>query len=330
MLKKQICIICTFIMVLSMGMTAQASDTKITSMKLTFSWSAEPKSGDEIGSINVKTDSSQFSVDSAEYETDNETWVVGDRPVVLVQLTAADGYRFSSTSSSRFNLSGCSADYKSAKTYDDGATLELEVYLKRIGGKLDGVDNMEWSDAVATWDEMDGAKSYSVRLYRDQKSVITVETTGTSYDFSGYVNQEGSYTFRVQAVSSYNDRTGEWSGDSPDYYVDEEEAWTVNGSGRWVQNQSGWWYSYNSGGYPLNCWKLIGDVWYYFNRDGYMVTGWQRLDGSWYYLNPNGAMVTGWQVIDGKWYCLDSSGVLYQDTRTPDGYEVDKNGVWWQ
>lgn len=330
MLKRQICLVMAAVMTLAMGMTAQAADTKITSMKITFSYDTEPKSGDSIGSINAKTDSSQFYIDSAEYVTDNENWTVGDRPVVRVDMTARDGYRFSSTSSSRFSLSGCSATYKSAKTYDDGSTMELEVYLKRIGGKLGDVDNMEWSGTVAVWDAMDGAKSYNVRLYRDDKSVETVSTTGTSYDFGGYINREGSYTFRVQAISSYNNRAGEWTDDSPEHYVDEEEARTIGGNGRWVQDQKGWWYSYSAGGYPSSCWKLINNIWYYFNRDGYMATGWQRLDGYWYYLNSDGAMLTGWQFINGKWYCMDGSGVMYENTRTPDGYYVDGNGVWVQ
>lgn len=332
MIKKPLCFVLAAIMTLAMGMTSQAADTKITSMKITFSYESgsEPKSGDSIGGITAKTDSSQFDIDSVYYVNNNETWIVGDRPVVRVDLTARDGYRFSSTSSSKFSLSGCSATYKSAKAYDDGSTLELEVYLKRIGGKLSDVDNLEWSGNIAVWDPMDGAKSYNVRLYRDDKSVATVETTGTSYDFSGYINREGSYTFAVQAISSYNNRAGEWSDKSSDNYVDEEDAWKVSGSGRWVQDQTGWWYSYNAGGYPANCWKLINNYWYYFNRSGYMVTGWQKVDGYWYYMNNDGVMLTGWQFINGQWYCMDGSGVMYANTRTPDGFYVNGSGVWVQ
>lgn len=44
-----------------------------------------------------------------------------------------------------------------------------------------------------------------------------------------------------------------------------------------------------------------------------MQTGWVLLDGAWYYFNPNS---------DGK------RGIMYAGQRTPDGYYVDKNGVW--
>ena len=44
-----------------------------------------------------------------------------------------------------------------------------------------------------------------------------------------------------------------------------------------------------------------------------MQTGWVLLDGAWYYFNPSS---------DGK------RGIMYAGQRTPDGYYVDKNGVW--
>lgn len=327
MMKRLTCILLAATLTIAAGFTTLAAETRIDKMKITFSYDAEPKSGETIGTINAKTDSNEFFIDSAEYMNETETWTVGDRPQVLVTMTAKDGYKFSSKSKSHFSLSGCNATYKTARTYDDGMTMELEVYLKRIGGKLSDVENLEWSGASASWDSMEGAKSYNVRLYRDEKSITTVETTGTNYDFSGFMNKEGSYTFRVQAISIYNNRAGEWSDYSDDYYLDEEDLWNNTGYGQWVQNNNGWWYSYSSGGYPANTWKNISNVWYYFNRDGYMVTGWLKLDGNWYYLNSSGAMTTGWQLINGRWYCMDSSGVLYVNTRTPDGYYVDGSGA---
>jgi glucan-binding YG repeat protein len=44
-----------------------------------------------------------------------------------------------------------------------------------------------------------------------------------------------------------------------------------------------------------------------------MQTGWMLLNGVWYYFNP---------ISDGK------RGIMYAGQRTPDGYYVDKNGVW--
>lgn len=71
--------------------------------------------------------------------------------------------------------------------------------------------------------------------------------------------------------------------------------------------------------------------WFYFNEsDKSMKTGWYHDDknGCWYYLNlSDGKMVTGWEIIDGKSYCFDSNGTLYVNAITPDGFQVDENGV---
>lgn len=347
MKKRHICFILSLIFILCMAVTTNAATTKIDKVSLTFSYDEEPKSGSEVGSIKVKSNSQSYYVDYAEYSNETETWSVGDRPVVQIELFAADGYRFSYTSSKYFSLSGCNATFKKAKIYDDGTSMELEVYLKRIGGKLSGTENLVWDGTTATWDEVSGAKSYEVRLYKDDKSVTTEKTTGTSCDFSGYFTKEGCYNFSVRAIASYNDRAGEWSDYSEDYYLEEEDIWHMTGNGRWIQNQKGWWYSYNNGSYPASSWKLIDGQWYYFNWEGYMVTGWQKIDGSWYYLNSSGAMTTGWQYVNnrwyymdgsgimqvgwqyvnGKWYYMDESGAMYANTTTPDGHFVDASGA---
>lgn len=347
MMKKWLSCLLAAAMVLGMATTAQAADTKIDKVTVAFSYDAEPASGDSIGSVRAKTDSSQYTVNYAEYMNEGDRWAVGDRPMVMVELSARDGYRFSYTSKSHFSVSGGGATFNKARIYDDGATMELQVYLKRIGGKLTGAEGLEWDGTTAYWEEIEGAKSYEVRLYRDEKSVTTVETTKTSYDFSANINREGSYTFVVRAVASYNGRAGEWSDYSEDYYVDEEDVPFLPNVGRWELGQGGWWYNYGDGSYPYSTWRNINGSWYYFNRGGYMLTGWQKLDGSWYYLAPSGAMLTGWQYINnvwyylddsgimltdwqyinGKWYYMDSSGAMYANRMTPDGHFVDASGA---
>ena len=320
----------------------------------------------------MTAESAGYTVENAEYTNaeEKDVWTVGDVPEVKVELYAEDGYRFSYTSSSHFSVSGGGADFKRARIYDDGDYIEVYVELDRIGGKLEGASGLDWNDTTATWDEIEGAKSYEVRLLRDDKTVTTVETTGTSYNFGGYFNEEGDYTFRVRAIASYNNRAGDWSDDSDTLYIDEDEVGRYGGSGRWVQDTRGWWYAYDTGGYPTNGWMQIGGLWYLFDNSGYMLTGWQRKDGDWYYMNPSGAMLTGWQAINGAWYYLNPSGVMqtgwqaingawyymnssgvmltgwqnlggqwyylgtngamYANTWTPDGYYVNGSGVWVQ
>lgn len=330
--QRMLCLAMAAVMTVSTGFTTWAADTKIDKVKLKFSYSKAPESGDEIGDITVRAEDSEYNVESAEYTNsdDKDKWTVGDIPEVKIELSAKDGYRFSSTSKSRFTLSGCNAEFKKAKIYDDGDYIEVYAELKRVGGKLDGASGVAWEDTVAVWDEIEGAKSYDVKLLRDEKTVTTVSTTGTSYDFSGYFNKEGDYTFRVRAISSYNNKTGEWSDDSDSLSINEDEIGNYGGSGRWVQDGNGWWYAYDAGGYPASCWKQINGVWYHFNSAGYMQTGWLKLDGVWYYLNASGAMMTGWQAINGKWYYLEENGAMLSNTWTPDGKYVDGSGAWVQ
>ena len=132
----------------------------------------------------------------------------------------------------------------------------------------------------------------------------------------------------------------------------------VSASGIW-QNEGGRWkYRRADGSYETNSWSLIQNTWYCFDAEGYMRTGWyfETKDQHWYYLLPSGAMATGWQNIDGKWYFLNDitrgntgwtrqesawtvnqqqnpgmpQGALYQSGMTPDGYQVDSQGVWVQ
>lgn len=102
-------------------------------------------------------------------------------------------------------------------------------------------------------------------------------------------------------------------------------------------------YYYSDGLLASNCWLEITwnntTHWYHFSASGIMDTGWIKDNlGNWYYLNVSadkvyGSMVTGWNLIDGKWYYFNEKsdgfkGTLLTDTTTPDGYQVDADGVW--
>lgn len=114
--------------------------------------------------------------------------------------------------------------------------------------------------------------------------------------------------------------------------------------GEWRLDENGWWFVGNDGSYPKNVWAELtwnGQTgWYYFNAQGYMQTGWLQLGNSWYFLHDiadgmQGLMYTGWHEIDGKWYYFNEIpsgpvplGMMFANSMTPDGYRVDRNGVW--
>ena len=87
----------------------------------------------------------------------------------------------------------------------------------------------------------------------------------------------------------------------------------------------------------------VTDTWTYSdveefkNRWGYIVNPWNDNKPAWFIFDENGKMLTGWQLIywDGSYkyfYFHEASdgrrGECQLGGVTPDGYTVDKNGVW--
>lgn len=83
-------------------------------------------------------------------------------------------------------------------------------------------------------------------------------------------------------------------------------------NGAWLHNdKEGWWFINSDGTQTKNGWQRIDNKWYWFNQYGYMLqNNWVLYKNKWYFCGPNGDM----------WY----------NRYTPDGYWVDKDGVWVQ
>ena len=117
---------------------------------------------------------------------------------------------------------------------------------------------------------------------------------------------------------------------------------TVNdGYSHWMKDAKGWWLRFSDGTWPMADrtgayhWEKINGRWWAFDETGYAKTGWLRDEdyGGWFYIDPEHGMQTGWVLLDGVWYYFNpisdgKRGIMYAGQRTPDGYYVDKNGVW--
>ena len=79
-------------------------------------------------------------------------------------------------------------------------------------------------------------------------------------------------------------------------------------AGNWVLDSKGWWYKRTDGTFPSAEWLEDKGKWYFFDQEGYMKKGWVFWKEKWYYLGENGDMLV--------------------NTTTPDGYKVDKEGVY--
>ena len=165
--------------------------------------------------------------------------------------------------------------------------------------------------------------------------------SGGSYSGGGSSSGGGSYSGGGSGGSSGGSGGGSSIvGGSPAGQVLGADRSLSNGE--WVKDEKGWWYKRQDGSYPKNTWGYEAyngkSYWYYFLDSGYMATGWVDLNGSKYYLFPGsdgwmGRMLTGWQWIDGYCYYFgtdsgNNEGHLYRNEKTPDGYQVDKEGRW--
>lgn len=104
------------------------------------------------------------------------------------------------------------------------------------------------------------------------------------------------------------------------------------------------WEYYGSDYKGVTGYQTINGKHYYFGSTGNLFAGWKKraADGGepskdwkerlansrWYYYGEDGEMKEGWVSSGGKWYYIYSNGLMASDTTTPDGYRVDKNGVW--
>ena len=114
-----------------------------------------------------------------------------------------------------------------------------------------------------------------------------------------------------------------------------------DGYSHWMKDAKGWWLRYSDGTWPMADrtgayhWEKINGKWWAFDETGYVKTGWLRDEdyGGWFYMDPEHGMQTGWVLLDGVWYYFNpisdgKRGIMYAGQRTPDGYYVEKNGVW--
>lgn len=110
--------------------------------------------------------------------------------------------------------SGCVSEMSPAFHYD------------KPSESLSAPTGLQWDNqtkGLVKWNPVENAAGYSVLLYKDKSNMPVYGTydrpdgNNIQFDFSSYVGDEGSYTFRVQAISSDITRyaNSEWSADSP-------------------------------------------------------------------------------------------------------------------
>ena len=112
--------------------------------------------------------------------------------------------------------------------------------------------------------------------------------------------------------------------DGSRYYLNANGAMQIGW--KWLDNH---YYYFASSGAMKTGWFKDKGLWYYLNpEEGVMLTGLQEINGASYYLNASGAMETGWKQLNGNWYYFQTNGSLLRNGTTPDGYKVNRDGIW--
>lgn len=315
-----------FILAVSMAFPAAAAPRKkITSITLKFKANIQPGTdyGDE--DIEIENSGDKFTVDG-DYVVKNEGegWEITSVPRLEITLTAADGYYFTALPKDKIRLKGAGATYVSGVRQDSSKTLVMTVTLDSLQKSLGEMKNVQLTaDGLASWDKMETAGSYELRVYREGNPVGTsIYTTSTSYSCAAKMTKSANYYIKVRPINKVDPSIkGEWK-DSGSLYVDSAMADNfrehpvtdpegAKRSGSWKQAEDArWWYDNGDGTYPKNCWQQIGDQEYFFDEQGWMKTGWIDWEGKWYFCADDGHMLKNCMTPDNYW--LGEDGAMIQ------------------
>ncbi len=232
---------------------------------------------------------------------------------------------------------------------------EIGFAVRALATEEEGYEAAVIKDGYATWEGMDWADKYRIRI--KYKNVSGMETkqeytvSGTSYNVSSYINSavDKNIEVTVRAVPKNNDhayyniavsefgRTGGESVDTGDYDVDDPWVfladYTAAVDGNFSKNVNTGASSGITG--TDSSWKRVTYRWQYLVNGTPYNSGWLKIGTVWYYFDSDGYMHTGWLTdTDGKRYYLESKvgsgqGQMVTGTREINGvsYTFDASGA---
>lgn len=312
--KKTAAFLLAAVLAVSMAFPAWAeSRKKITSVSLKVTSGMEI--GDEMdpSQVEITTNSDKYYVESYDIMNSGFYWTEEDIPQVEVFLTAEEGYYFSLMSSD-VRLDGATYVTAVKPSGTDSTVLKITMNLPSMESRLGTLEAVEFgADGIASWQPVQGAGQYEVRLVRNSTIVGgTLAVDSTRVDFGYLMTAAATYRVRVRPVSRVNwEIKGAWT-DSPMISVDsaaaEQFRLESRTPGEWILDGNGWWFCNEDGSYTISDWQLINGKWYWFNESGYMMADtWVETGGRYYYVGSDGAMLKS-TFVPGTEYYVDSSG----------------------
>lgn len=186
------------------------------------------------GESASRTDASNGSVTFTSDEAGKAYYIVGGEKPAQDALLASANVKDIASGETKIDLSGLGAEatnvylmvVDAAGNKSDVKTVKVPVYLAKPT-TITWVNNT----ATAMWNAVSGAEAYNIQLLRDGSdygNVIVVNGgSTTTSDLAPHMNDDGVYTFRVQAAAAGTQ--SEWSDASATSYKRDTQKPTIKG-----------------------------------------------------------------------------------------------------
>ena len=186
------------------------------------------------GESASRTDASNGSVTFTSDEAGKVYYIVGGEKPTQDALLASANVKDIASGETKIDLSGLGAEatnvylmvVDAAGNKSDIKTVKVPVYLAKPT-TITWVNNT----ATAMWNAVSGAEAYNIQLLRDGSdygNVIVVNGgSTTTSDLAPHMNDDGVYTFRVQAAAAGTQ--SEWSDASATSYKRDTQKPTIKG-----------------------------------------------------------------------------------------------------
>lgn len=186
------------------------------------------------GESASRTDASNGSVTFTSDEAGKVYYIVGGEKPTQDALLASANVKDIASGETKIDLSGLGTEatnvylmvVDAAGNKSDVKTVKVPVYLAKPT-TITWVNNT----ATAMWNAVSGAEAYNIQLLRDGSdygNVIVVNGgSTTTSDLASHMNDDGVYTFRVQAAAAGTQ--SEWSDASATSYKRDTQKPTIKG-----------------------------------------------------------------------------------------------------
>ena len=186
------------------------------------------------GESASRTDASNGSVTFTSDEAGKVYYIVGGEKPAQDALLASANVKDIASGETKIDLSGLGTEatnvyfmvVDAAGNKSDIKTVKVPVYLAKPT-TITWVNNT----ATAMWNAVSGAEAYNIQLLRDGSDygnvIVVNDGSTTTSDLAPHMNDDGVYTFRVQAAAAGTQ--SEWSDASATSYKRDTQKPTIKG-----------------------------------------------------------------------------------------------------